>query len=159
MGLAGEGAADAEADLEVMAEIPFMQYPEFRPEQESEHIKEAARLIVQVEGPVLVAGGGVTASVAQAETCRLAEMLSIPVATSLNGKGTISEDHRLSVGVVGTYTRKCANEMVAEADLVVFIGRHIGGQVTHSGRFRNRVPEPSRSISTPRKSAVRWTRP
>ena len=100
-----------------------------------------------------------TASVAQAETCRLAEMLSIPVATSLNGKGTISEDHRLSVGVVGTYTRKCANEMVAEADLVVFIGRHIGGQVTHSGRFQNRVPEPSRSISTPRKSAVRGTRP
>ena len=88
-------------------------------------------MIVQAERPVLVAGGGVTASVAQAETCRLAEMLSIPVATSLNGKGAISEDHRLSVGVVGTYSRKCANEIVAEADLVIFIGSHTGGQVTH----------------------------
>ena len=78
MGLAGEGATDTEADLEVMAEFPFRQYPAFRPEPESEHIKEAARLIVQAERPVVLAGGGVTASVAQAETCRLAESSRFP---------------------------------------------------------------------------------
>ena len=72
--------------------------------------------------PVLVAGGGVTASSAQAEVVRLAEKLSVPVATSLNAKGAIPENHPLSAGVVGTYSRKCANEIVAEADLVVFAG-------------------------------------
>src|SRR3989449_551709 len=62
-------------------------------------------------------------------------MLSIPVATSLNGKGTISDDHPLSVGVAGTYSRWCANRSVAEADLVFFIGSHTGGQVTNNWKI------------------------
>ena len=52
-------------------------------------------------------------------------------ATSLNAKGTISDEHPLSVGVCGTYSRWCANRTVAEADLVLFIGSHTGSQVTH----------------------------
>jgi acetolactate synthase-1/2/3 large subunit len=34
------------------------------------------------------------------------------------------------VGVVGSYSRWCANRVVAEADLVVFVGSHTGSQVT-----------------------------
>ena len=68
---------------------------------------------------------------AQPEVVELAEKLRIPVATSLNGKGTIPDTHPLSVGVVGSYSRACANRAVAEADLVFFIGSHTGGQVTH----------------------------
>ena len=78
-----------------------------------------------------LAGGGVTASQAKEEVVRVAELLSIPVATSLNGKETIADNHPLSVGVVGTYSRSCANRAVAEADLVFFIGSHTGGQVTN----------------------------
>jgi acetolactate synthase-1/2/3 large subunit len=77
-----------------------------------------------------VAGGGVTTSQAQQEVVQLAEMLSIPVATSLNAKGTIPDNHPLSVGVVGSYSRWCANRVVSEADLVLFIGSHTGSQVT-----------------------------
>ena len=62
---------------------------------------------------------------------QLAEMMSIPVATSLNAKGTILDDHPLSVGVCGSYSRWRANRVVAEADLVVFIGSHTGNQVTN----------------------------
>ena len=134
MGILGEGTAAPEADMEVLAEAPFKQYPAFRPESEGERVREAAALIAQAKRPVLIAGGGVTASGARAEVCKLAEMLSIPVATSLSGKGTIAEDHPLSAGVVGTYSRKCANEVVSEADLVVYIGSHTGGQVTHFWR-------------------------
>ena len=57
-------------------------------------------------------------------------MLSIPVATSLNAKGAVPEDHRLSVGVVGSYSRRSANQVVSEADMVVFVGSHTGSQVT-----------------------------
>jgi acetolactate synthase-1/2/3 large subunit len=39
---------------------------------------------------------------------------------------------------VGTYSRRCANRSVAEADLVFFIGSHTGGQVT----ARWQVPKP-----------------
>ncbi len=131
MGLAGDLAAGSKLDAEVTIEASFRRYPAFRPEPEPGRVAEAARRIARAKRPVLVAGGGVTASGAQAEVVRLAEKLSVPVATSLNAKGTIPENHPLSAGVVGTYSRKCTNEIVAEADLVVFAGSHTGGQVTH----------------------------
>ena len=131
LGLSGDLAAGPKLDAEVAVEASFARYPAFRPEPEPGRVAEAARRIARSERPVLVAGGGVTASGAQAEVVRLAEKLSVPVATSLNAKGTIPERHPLSAGVVGTYSRRCANEIVSEADLVVFIGSHTGGQVTH----------------------------
>lgn len=131
LGLSGDLAAGSKLDAEVTIESSFSRYPAFRPEPEPGRVADAASRIALAERPVLVAGGGVTASGAQAEVVRLAEKLSVPVATSLNAKGTIPERHPLSVGVVGTYSRKCANEIVSEADLVVFVGSHTGGQVSH----------------------------
>ena len=89
-----------------------------------------------------MAGGGVTASQAEPEVVELAELLSIPVATSLNAKGTMRDDHPLSVGVVGTYSRWCANRTVAEADLVFFIGSHTGSQVTNNWK----IPRPGTAV-------------
>src|SRR5207245_9239869 len=82
-------------------------------------------------GPVIVAGGGVRASGAARDVVALAQKLSIPVATSLNGKDSIPGVHALSVGVVGTYSRESANRVVGQADLVCFIGTETGGMRTH----------------------------
>ena len=129
-GHAGDPIADGQADLEIIIEEGFTQLPAFRPEPEPDRVRQAAQVLAASRRPVIMAGGGVTASGAQREVMELAEMLSIPVATSLNAKGTISEDHRLSVGVCGSYSRACANQVVSEADLVLFIGSHTGSQVT-----------------------------
>jgi acetolactate synthase-1/2/3 large subunit len=126
---------EEEGELELIVEAPFLQYPAFRPEPEGERVREAARVLTEAQRPVIVAGGGVTASQAAPEVVELAERLWIPVATSLNGKGTIPDDHQLSVGVVGTYSRSCANRVVAEADLVFFIGSHTGSQVSNNWRI------------------------
>lgn len=131
-GYEGELTALAEADLEVIVEDGFTHSPSVRPEPDMACVREAARVIEDAERPVIVAGGGATASSAGREIVELAEILSIPVATSLNGKGTIVETHPLSVGVVGSYSRWCANQIVLEADLVIFIGSHTGDQVTNS---------------------------
>ena len=131
-GYEGELTALAETDLEVVVEDTFTHCPSVRPEPDMACVREAARVIEDAERPVIVAGGGATASSAGREIVELAEMLSIPVATSLNGKGTIVETHPLSVGVVGSYSRWCANQIVLEADLVIFIGSHTGDQVTNS---------------------------
>jgi acetolactate synthase-1/2/3 large subunit len=131
-GYEGELTALAEADLEVIVEDRFTYFPSMRPEPDIACVREAVRVIEDAERPVIVAGGGATASSASREIVELAEMLSIPVATSLNGKGTIVETHPLSVGVVGSYSRWCANQIVLEADLVIFIGSHTGDQVTNS---------------------------
>jgi len=142
IGAEGEVIDLAEADLEVIVEDVFTHYPSIRPEPDIASVHEAVRVIEHAKRPVIIAGGGAMASSAGPEIVRLAEMLSIPVATSLNGKGTIVETHPLSIGVVGSYSRWCANQVVSEADLAIFIGSHTGDQVTNSWM----IPKPGTSV-------------
>ncbi len=137
-GIAGGDIMLAEGDLEVVIEEPFTHVPPFRPVADDESIKSALALMGQADKPVIVAGGGVTASGAGAELVAFAEKLNIPVATSLNAKETFPADHPLAIGTPGSYSRDCANRALAAADLVFFIGSHTGGQVTHDWR----VPKP-----------------
>ncbi|MGH8660211.1 MAG: thiamine pyrophosphate-binding protein, partial [Burkholderiales bacterium] len=97
--------------------------------------REAVALLSGARKAIIVAGGGVVSSGAQAELVELAEKLQLPVATSLTAKGAILDSHPLSAGVVGTYSRACANRAVSEADLVFFVGAHAGGQVTANWRI------------------------
>jgi acetolactate synthase-1/2/3 large subunit len=133
-GISGNVVEDGEADLEVILEEAFTRRPAFRPEPEPERVREAAQVLANAKRPVIVAGGGVTSSGGQREVLELAELLNIPVATSLNAKGTIPDNHPLAVGVVGSYSRWCANRVVHEADLVLYIGSHTGSQVTNEWR-------------------------
>jgi acetolactate synthase-1/2/3 large subunit len=124
-----------EAELEVIVEEPFTRYPALRSLPEEKSLRDAAGVLEKAARPVIVAGGGAAASGAGAEITALAERLSIPVATSLAGKGTILETHPLSLGVVGTYSRWCANRVVSEADVVLFIGSRTGDQVTNEWKI------------------------
>ena len=130
-GLAGQVVIDDEADLEVVVEDMFAQLPPCRPEAEVEKVTAALQLLDEAARPVIVAGGGVTASDARNELIAFAEKLSIPVATALNAKAMFPSDHPLAVGVPGSYSRECANRVLCETDLVFFIGSHTGGQVTN----------------------------
>lgn len=142
LGYQGQAIEEAEADVDVVIEEPFAQIPPFRTPPEATQVAEAVRLLAAAERPVFVAGGGVTLSRAGAELCALAERLSIPVATSLNGKPALLDHHPLNVGVVGRYSRWCANQVVAEADLVVFIGSPAGEMVTLGWK----IPRPGTRI-------------
>jgi len=129
----GQGV-EVEAELEPLAEPQFSHVPAFRPAPEPERVREAVARLAKAQRPIIVAGGGVVMSQAQAELVELAQKLQIPVATSLTAKGAIPDNHPLSVGVVGIYSRACANQAVSEADLVFFIGNHSGGQITANWR-------------------------
>jgi acetolactate synthase I/II/III large subunit len=127
-----EGQLDVEeAEMDALVEAQFSRVPPFRPEPESAHVKVALELLQKAERPIIVAGGGARASGAGKELVALAEALQIPVATSLNGKDVIPGTHALCVGVVGSYSRECANLAVNRADLVCFIGTETGGMTTH----------------------------
>lgn len=141
-GYAGEGIESAEVNSDVVIEEPFTHYPSMRPEPGNGAVQGAVRVLEDAERPVIVAGGGARASSAGPEIVELAEMLSIPIATSLNGKEIILEHHPLNVGVVGSYSRWCANRVVSEADLVLFIGSHTGDQVTNDWT----VPRPGTPV-------------
>lgn len=120
----------------------FVQVPPFRTAPDADSIQRAVQAIESATRPIIVAGGGARLSGAGPEIVALAEKRSIPVVTSVNGKGTIPEDHPLSVGVVGTYSMWCANRVVYEADLVIYIGSHTGDQVTNNWT----IPQPGTRI-------------
>ncbi len=126
----GKELEATKADLSEVVEEQFGRVPAFRPAAEDADVKSALRLLSQAKRPIIVAGGGVVSSRAQNEIVEFAEKTRTPVATALNAKGTIPDDHPLSVGAVGVYSRSCANQAVSEADLVFFVGSHTGGQVT-----------------------------
>jgi acetolactate synthase-1/2/3 large subunit len=131
----GGHITEQEADLDPIVEPEFGQVPAFRPEPEMQRVRKAVAALSAAKKPVIVAGGGVVRSGAQSEVVMLAEKMQIPVITSLNAKGTILDSHPLSVGVSGSYSRDCANNVLREADLVFFIGSQAGGQVTHFWHF------------------------
>ena len=130
-GIEGGSVVNEEAHLNLAVEPTFANVPPFRPVADQTSIDAALALLAVAQRPVIVAGGGVTASAARAELIALAEKLSIPVATALNAKAMFPADHPLAVGVPGSYSRACANKILCQADLVFFIGSHTGGQVTN----------------------------
>jgi len=126
---------EQEAELDPLVERAYACVPPFRPEPEMQHVRDAIAVLAAAKRPMMVAGGGVIRSGAQAELVELAEKLSLPVATSLNAKAVMADRHPLNAGVPGAYSRDCANRALAEADLVFFIGSHAGGQVTNNWMF------------------------
>ena len=133
--------------------------PPYRPVAPDSDLTGALDLLGNAERPVIVAGGGVRTSGAGSALMAFAESLSIPVATSLNGKDLIPGTHPLSVGVAGTYSRGSANRVVLDADLVFFVGTETGGMTTHFWKVPLSGPLRSSSTSIPRQSAAtthRW---
>ena len=122
---------DAEADFDLTWEERHTRFPAFRPAAEPEAVKAAIAVLSRAAKPIIVAGGGAATSGAGPEIVKLAEMLAIPIATSLHAKAIVPDNHPLNVGVPGSYSRWCANKAVQAADLVFFIGSHSGGQVTN----------------------------
>lgn len=102
-------------------------YPLDRPSADKTKINEAAALLSQAKRPLIVSGGGVHTSGATAEIGLLQDKFGIPVGTTLMGKGSISEVHPLSLGVIGYLLGKLARnhavrDYVENADIVMFVG-------------------------------------
>ena len=129
--------ADA-GDSPIYAEPQFAHYPATRPSPPQEDIEKACKLLVAADRPVVVAGTGVVASQAWDELTKLSESLGLPVATTLGGKGSVAETHPNSVGVVGRYSRKSANEIVSEADVVLALGCTLGALATDTFQIPSR---------------------
>lgn len=107
-------------------------------------VESAARMIRNAQRPVIVAGGGVIISRAWDALTRLAEAGSIPVGTSINGKGSIVETHPLSLGVVGgNGARPYANDIVQACDLLILVGTRTDSTTTQNWTIPPKQPGPS----------------
>lgn len=118
-------------DASVYGVPEFGAAPGMRAVPDQALVERAAAELAAAERPVIVAGGGVLASRAWDELTALAEALNVPMATSINGKGSIAETSDVAIGVVGgNGARPYANACLAEADLVVYVGSRTDSTTT-----------------------------
>ena len=96
-------------------------------------IESLAMLLRQARRPVLIAGNGMQHPRGHAAIAALAERTGIAVATSYNGKGVVDETAATSVGMLGTWGARSANQAVRQADLIVVAGASLGADYL---RFR-----------------------
>ena len=88
----------------------------------SSDIKDAVKLILNSKNPMIWAGAGVLNSGGTNELKELAELIDIPVFTTMEGKSSIDERHYLSLGAGSGATTWPAHKWIQESDLVLGIG-------------------------------------
>jgi acetolactate synthase-1/2/3 large subunit len=105
---------------------PVSTSPRVRSGADPDAIERALALIAGAERPYVYVGAGVLFSEATAELVRFAEMLSLPVATTLNGKSAFPENHPLALGIGGfgraSYGSLPATMLAENADVILTVG-------------------------------------
>jgi acetolactate synthase-1/2/3 large subunit len=135
-GRPGPVLIDLPKDIQV-ASMKFV-YPEtikmrgYKPKVEGNErqIGKAAQLLLKAKRPVLYVGGGASLADVTPELLELAELLQIPVTTTLMAMAAFPGNHPLSMGMLGMHGTYFANMAVTECDLLVAIGARFDDRVT-----------------------------
>lgn len=131
-GHTGDYIGAAKCDFAIEVDSDYVKFPAYRMQAEATRIERAVALIQKSERPLLVADMGLVVSDGAQALRALAEHLDIPVVSSLDAKAVLPYGHPLRAGVVGTYSRECANKAMGDADLVIFAGSDVGDQVSNN---------------------------
>ncbi len=109
-----------------------------RPGPDPSELETAAALVRSATRPLVIAGGGVHYSDAVESLRRLAEQCRLPVVETVAGKSTLQWDHPNFAGPIGVTGSTSANELAAEADVVLAVGTRLQDFTTGSWSvFRN----------------------
>lgn len=93
-----------------------------RPEPDQRELEAAVAAIRGAKKPLIVTGGGVIYSGAEAALAAFATAHNIPMVESQAGKGAVDWEHPLHFGSPGVTGTGCGNKLAAEADLVIGVG-------------------------------------
>ncbi len=89
-------------------------------------VETMVKALGEAERPYCYVGAGALTSGATDELVELAELLTLPVATTLNAKGVFPENHPLALGIGGfgraTYSTLQADRFAADADVAITVG-------------------------------------
>ncbi len=96
----------------------------------SKMVREAADVILAAERPVVYAGGGILASGAEAVLREFAEMLDLPVVTTLMARGAFPDSHAQHLGMPGMHGHWPAVTAMQKADLLIGLGTRFDDRVT-----------------------------
>ncbi|MBL8931951.1 MAG: 3D-(3,5/4)-trihydroxycyclohexane-1,2-dione acylhydrolase (decyclizing) [Kineosporiaceae bacterium] len=103
-----------------------------RPRPDLGQLARAAEAIRAARRPVIIAGGGVHYSLAEAELAALAERYSIPVVETVAGRSSLLAEHPCHAGAIGVTGADAANDVVTQADLVLAVGTRLQDFTTSS---------------------------
>ena len=114
-------------DEEVVASLPgYKPTTKGHPKM----IKEAAKLILAADKPLLYIGGGVLKARAADVVRELAELLQIPVVTTLMARGAFPDNHPLCLGMPGMHGNATAITAMQKSDLLINFGARFDDRVT-----------------------------
>ena len=124
------------SDDEVAASLPG-----YRPTTKGHPrmIKEAARLILESERPVLYVGGGMLKARAAEALRELVDLTGIHVVTTLMARGVLPDDHPLNLGMPGMHGTATATTAMQKSDLLIALGARFDDRIT--GRVATFAPD------------------
>ncbi|MGH3924008.1 MAG: biosynthetic-type acetolactate synthase large subunit, partial [Pseudonocardiaceae bacterium] len=96
----------------------------------SKMVREAAREILTARQPVIYAGGGIIKANADGELRRLAELVELPVVTTLMARGALPDSHPQHLGMPGMHGHWTAVTALQKADLLIALGARFDDRVT-----------------------------
>ncbi|HET7847375.1 MAG TPA: thiamine pyrophosphate-binding protein [Acidimicrobiia bacterium] len=93
-----------------------------RPALDRDTAVEIVQALAGADQPVLYVGGGILLSRASEELAAFVDHMGVPVAHSLMGKGALSDDHPLVLGMTGFWGTSLVNQKTMGADVILAIG-------------------------------------
>src|SRR5215472_16460834 len=120
--------------------VPF-DLPGYHPvtRPHSRQVREAARMMMAAQRPVLYVGGGVIKAGASEDLVALAELTGMPVVTTLMARGAFPSSHPQNLGMPGMHGKVAAVGALQKADLLIALGARFDDRVT--GRLDSFAPE------------------
>lgn len=100
-------------------------------EAKDEDVDKVMELLKSAQRPVLLVGGGIVLAGAWKELREIAEILNVPVVSTLMGKDAFPNDHSLYAGMIGTICHTpFGNKTLLDADLVINLGGRFADRTT-----------------------------
>ncbi len=95
-------------------------------------LAKAIELLKSAKKPMMISGGGVRYSGAEAEVAKFASDHGIPITETMAGKGSLAHSHANYIGPMGVTGSTSANNIAAEADVILAIGTRLQDFTTGS---------------------------
>ena len=99
------------------------------PAPDERDVDKLAKMIRECEKPLMICGGGVVRSRAQAEMEALAERIDSPVAITVMGAGGFHGRNPLTTGMIGMHGSQASNMAVDACDLLIAVGCRFSDRV------------------------------
>ena len=103
-----------------------------RPRPDRDRLAAAVARLRSAKRPLVIAGGGVRYSGAEARLATFCAERGLPLAETIAGKGCVTHDHPAHVGPIGVIGSASANALAGAADVVLAVGTRLQDFTTGS---------------------------